>query len=157
MGLASLQGSLHRGCGGRYSLQAEQVTIRLGGMTAGVTREYYRCEKCNHEQRTIDQREAAEKLAVELIRSEHDLLSPRAIRKLRESLGLSVQQFAELLYGTPRGIVDGWEKGRYLQNREADALIRSLADPVVLQERAARAGVSLPVVAEAGGEAEPAT
>jgi hypothetical protein len=41
--------------------------------------------------------------------------------------------------------VEGWEKGRYLQNREADALLRSLTDPAELQRRAARAGVALPV------------
>jgi len=42
--------------------------------------------------------------------------------------------------------VDGWEKGKYLQNREADALIRSLADREMLEKRAAKAGVTLPVV-----------
>jgi len=57
-----------------------------------------------------------------------------------------VAQFAELIYGTPKGIVDGWEKGKYLQNREADALIRSLADRETLERRAAKAGVNLPVL-----------
>jgi hypothetical protein len=57
-----------------------------------------------------------------------------------------VAQFAELIYGTPKGIVDGWEKGKYLQNREADALIRSLADRETLEKRAAKAGVNLPAL-----------
>jgi hypothetical protein len=60
-----------------------------------------------------------------------------------------VAQFADLIYGTPKGIVEGWEKGKYLQNREADALIRSLADRETLERRAAKAGVTLPVVAPA--------
>jgi DNA-binding transcriptional regulator YiaG len=115
-------------------------------MAAEVAREFFRCEKCAHEQRTIEQRDAAEKAATELIRAEHDLLIPKAIRQLRESLGLTVAQFAELIYGTPKGIVDGWEKGKYLQNREADALIRSLADRETLEKRAAKAGVTLPVL-----------
>lgn len=146
MSLATLDGSLHRGCGGRYALQTETVTMRLSGMAADVTREFYRCEKCSHEQRTIDQRDSAEKAATEAIRAEYTLLAPRAIRQLRESLGLTVAQFAELIYGTPKGIVDGWEKGKYLQNREADALIRSLTDRDTLEKRAAKAGVTLPVL-----------
>ena len=149
MSLATLEGALHRGCGGRYSLQQETVTVRLSGMSAEVTRSFYRCEKCGHEQRTIDQRDTAEKAAIEQIRAEHKLLTPREIRQLRESTGLTVPQFAELCYGTPKGIVEGWEKGRYLQNREADALIRSLADRDTLEKRAAKAGVQLPVPAEA--------
>lgn len=146
MSLSTLDGTLHRGCGGRYALQTETVTMRLSGMAAEVTWEFFRCEKCAHEQRTIEQRDAAEKVATELIRTEQELLVPKAIRQLRESLGLTVAQFAELIYGTPKGIVDGWEKGKYLQNREADALIRSLADRETLERRAAKAGVNLPVL-----------
>lgn len=158
MSISTLDGSLHRGCGGRYALQTETVTMRLSGMAAEVTREFYRCEKCAHEQRTIEQRDAAEKMATERIRAEYDLLVPKAIRQLRESLGLTVAQFAELIYGTPKGIVEGWEKGKYLQNREADALIRSLADRATLEKRAAKAGVTLPVVegAVAAAPAPPA-
>lgn len=144
MSITTLDGSLHRGCGGRYALQAEPVTMRLSGMTAEVTREFFRCEKCGHEQRTIEQRDAAERTATEQIRAEHGLLTPREIRQFRESLGLPVDRFADLLYGTPKGIVEGWEKGRYLQNREVDALIRSLADRETLVRRAARVGVALP-------------
>jgi putative zinc finger/helix-turn-helix YgiT family protein len=143
MSLATLEGALHRMCGGRYALHAESVTVRLSGMSAAVSREFFRCDKCGHEQRTIEQRDAAERAAVERIRAEHGLLTPREIRQLRESLGLTVAQFAELCYGTPKGIVEGWEKGRYLQNREADAVMRSLADRETLERRAARAGVTV--------------
>jgi putative zinc finger/helix-turn-helix YgiT family protein len=146
MSLSSLEGSLHRGCGGRYAQHTEQVTVRLSGMASEVTREFFRCEKCGHEQRTIEQRDAAEKQAVEQIRAAHGLLTPREIRQLREELGLTSAQLADVCYGTPRGIVAGWEKGRYLQNREADALLRSLRDPEVFAFRTARAGV-VPTVA----------
>lgn len=149
MSLSSLEGSLHRGCGGRYAQHTEQVTVRLSGMGVEVTREFYRCDKCGHEQRTIEQHDAAEKDAIERIRQEFNLLAPREIRHLRESLGLSSEQLAELCYGTPKGIVAGWEKGRYLQNRDADALLRSLRDPEILEQRAARSGVVLPVPANA--------
>jgi DNA-binding transcriptional regulator YiaG len=145
MSLATLDGTLHRGCGGRYALQNESVTLRISGMAADVSREFFRCEKCGHDNRTIDQRDLSEKAAIEQIRAQYELLAPRAIRQLRESLGLTVAQFAELCYGTPKGIVEGWEKGKYLQNREADALLRSLADRETLERRAAKAGVTLPV------------
>jgi putative zinc finger/helix-turn-helix YgiT family protein len=156
MSLSSLEGSLHRGCGGRYAEHTESVTVRLSGMAAEVTRAFFRCEKCGHEQRTIEQRDAAEKTAVEQIREKHGLLTPREIRQLREELGLTSAQLADVCYGTPRGIVAGWEKGRYLQNREADALLRSLRDPVVFEYRTARAGVvpAVPGAVEAPTAAE---
>ena len=160
MSLATLDGTLHRGCGGRYALQAETVTLRISGMAADVTRELFRCEKCTHENRTIDQRDISEKAAVEQIRATHGLMAPKAIRQLRESLGLTVAQFAELCYGTPKGIVEGWEKGKYLQNREADALIRSLGDRETLERRAAKAAVNLPALIGAApppaGSSQPA-
>jgi DNA-binding transcriptional regulator YiaG len=118
-------------------------------MGAEVTREFFRCEKCAHEQRTIEQRDAAEKQAVDLIRAEYNLLTPKEIRQLRESIGLTSAQLADVCYGTPKGIVAGWEKGRYLQNRDADALLRSLKDPETLEFRAGRAGVVLPTPGDA--------
>jgi putative zinc finger/helix-turn-helix YgiT family protein len=144
MSLATLDGTQHRGCGGRYALHGETVTLRISGMSAEVAREFFRCEKCGYENRTIDQRDVAEKAATEAIRAEHELLAPKAIRQLREGLGLTVSQMAELCYGTPKGIVEGWEKGKYLQNREADALLRSLTNRDILERRAAKAGVVLP-------------
>ena len=163
MSLTSLEGSLHRGCGGHFTAHEETVTVRLSGMATQVTRGFFRCDKCAHEQRTIEQRDRAEQEAIQHIRERHELLSPKEIRRLRESLGLTPEQMADLCYGTPKGIVVGWEKGRYLQNREADALLRSLLDPEVLQARAARAGVELPAAAletdgvPAGDSSPPAT
>ncbi|HEY0779839.1 MAG TPA: hypothetical protein VGD56_17870, partial [Gemmatirosa sp.] len=98
------------------------------------------------EQRTVEQRETAERDAVGRMRESHALLAPREIRRLREELGVTATQLGELLYGVPRGIVDGWERGRYLQNRAADAMLRSLRDPDVLARRASKAGVVLPVL-----------
>ena len=146
MSVATLEGSLHRNCGGHYTLETETVSMRFSGMSAEVTREFFRCDKCSHINRTIDQRDAAEKAALEQIRSKNGLLAPRGIRQLRESLGLTIAQFSDVCYGTPKGIVDGWEKGRYLQNKDADALIRSLSNRETLVRRAAKAGVVLPTL-----------
>ena len=153
---SSLEGQLHRRCGGRYAHAAEPVTLRISGMAAEVERALFRCGKCGDEQRTVEQREAAEQKALAAIREAHGLLTPKAIRQLRERLGLTHQQLGDLLYGTPRGVVEGWERGRYLQNEQADAMLRSFADPEVLSQRAAKAGVALPDVSGQGAEAEAA-
>ena len=139
-----LDGHLHRFCGGRYQRAAERITVRLSGMHADVERALYRCAACGDEQRTVEQRESAERDAVTQMRAANRLLSPREIRQLREELGLTPTQIGDLLYGVPKGIVDGWERGRYLQNRDADVLLRSLRDADVLARRAAKAGVTLP-------------
>lgn len=139
-----LEGHLHRGCGGRYVRHTEPVTIRVSGMTASVERVFYSCSRCEEEHRTVEQREAAERAAVEAVRLEHSLLQPRQIRRLREELGLTTEQLGDLLYGIPRSIVEGWEKGRYVQNREVNAMLLKLEDPEFLRERAARSGVVLP-------------
>ena len=144
MSVTSLDNHLHRFCGGRYQQAVETVTIRLSGMSAEVERGLYRCSKCGDEQRTVEQREAAERTALERIRSQHRLLAPKEIRQLRDSLGLTAVQVGELLYGVPKGVIEGWERGRYLQNREADALLRSLRDRETLERRASKAGVVLP-------------
>ena len=104
----------------------------------------------------MEQREGAEQAAIAAMRGEHALLTPKEIRQLRERLGLTPQQLGELLYGIPRGIVEGWERGRYLQNREADALLRSLRDRETLERRAAKAGVVLPLLVPPAPSAEPA-
>jgi len=139
-----LDGYLHRRCGGRYARAAETVTVRVSGMAATVERAFYRCDKCGDERRTVEQREGAEQAAIATMRGEHALLTPKEIRQLRERLGLTPQQLGELLYGIPRGIVEGWERGRYLQNPQVDALLRSLGDRETLERRAAKAGVTLP-------------
>ncbi len=149
-----LEGHLHRGCGGRYVRETEPVTIRVSGMVTTVERVFFRCSRCNDETRTVEQREAAEQAAVLAIRAQHALLQPRQLRQLRERLGLTTAQLGDLLYGVPKTIVEGWEKGRYVQNRDTDAMLRRLEDETFLRDRAARSGVVLP---ERPGEPEALT
>lgn len=152
---ATLEGHLHRRCGGRYAQAVETVSIRLSGMTAKVDRELFRCDKCGDVQHTVEQREAAEREAVLTMRHDHALLTGKEIRQFRDALGLSAELLGGLLHGLPRGIVEGWEKGRYLQSPAVDAMIRSLADPDERERRAAKAGLVLPVVPS--GDATTAT
>jgi DNA-binding transcriptional regulator YiaG len=137
----TLEGHLHRRCGGHYALAVEEVTIRLSGMTAKVDRAMYKCDKCGDKQHTVEQRERE---AVLTMRSQHTLLTAKEIKHFRESIALTTAQFGELLHGLPKGIVEGWEKGRYLQSPAVDAMIRSLADREERERRAAKAGFVLP-------------
>ena len=140
----ALEGRPHGGCGGRYTRRSHTANIRVSGMHATVERARYECDACGDAQYTVEQRDRAEQAAIESIRATYGLLTPREIRKLRASTALTPEQFGHLLYGTPRGVIEGWERGRYLQNQDADALIRSLADRETLERRATRAGVVLP-------------
>jgi putative zinc finger/helix-turn-helix YgiT family protein len=150
---SSLEGHLHRFCGGRYAHASETVTIRVSGMSAKVERAFYRCAKCGDERRTVEQREAAERTAITAMREAHGLLLPKEIRGLREGLGLTAEQLGDLLYGTPKGIVEGWERGRYLQNPAVDAMLRSFTDRETLERRAAKAGVTLPTLEAVAADA----
>ncbi|MBC7788899.1 MAG: hypothetical protein H7Z74_03040 [Anaerolineae bacterium] len=137
----SIQGHIHHLCGGRYQNSSESVTIRVSGMSTTVDRVVLRCSKCEHEERTADHREDAERVAWLAIRKTHGLLTPKEIRLLRESLGITHEQMGDLLYGTPKGIVEGWERGRYLQNQQVDEMLRSLEDRQTVERLAAKAGV----------------
>ncbi len=154
----SLEGHLHRRCGGHYALAVEEVTIRLSGMTARVDRAMYKCDKCGDKQHTVEQREAAEREAILTMRTQHTLLTSKEIKHFRESVGLNTAQLGELLHGLPKGIVEGWEKGRYLQSPAVDAMLRSLSDREERERRAVRAGFVLPpmpgeIVADAAAAA----
>jgi len=140
----TLDGHLHRRCGGHYALAVEEVTIRLSGMTAKVDRAMYKCDKCGDRQHTVEQREEAEREAVLTMRHQHALLAAKEIRHFRESIALTPAQLGELLHGLPKGIVEGWEKGRYLQSPAVDAMLRSLSDREERERLAARAGLVLP-------------
>jgi putative zinc finger/helix-turn-helix YgiT family protein len=150
----ALEHHVHRRCGGRYVRVEDQATVRVSGMSTTVQRTFFRCDRCGDEQFTVERREIEEKTALAAIRAAHGLLSPREIRALRGRLGLTQAQLGELVYGVPKGLIEGWERGRYLQNREADAMLRSLEDRETLQRRAARAGVALPVPVAVGAESD---
>lgn len=139
-----LEGSLHRKCGGRYEAATTTVSLRVSGMPATVEAGVLRCSACGDEHRTVEQREAAEQAAIAHVRARHGLMTAREIRQFRDRLGLTTEQMGDLLYGVPRSVVEGWERGRYVQNPEVDVMLRSFADRDVLVARAARAGIALP-------------
>ena len=154
MSLATLDGTLHRGCGGRYALQSETVTLRISGMAAEVERAFYRCEKCGHENRTIDQRDRRKRPPSNRSARRYDLLIAQGDPAHAGVAGADRRRsWRSCATARRRASSKGWEKGKYLQNREADALLRSLSDRETLERRAAKAGVSLASPESAPGAA----
>ncbi|MBK7831792.1 MAG: hypothetical protein IPJ56_05460 [Gemmatimonadetes bacterium] len=79
------------------------------------------------ERRSPDQVEGDYLATMAAIRETHGLLTHQEIRRTREALGVTPDEFDQLL-GLPSGISKGWETQRHLQNRAADARIRALQD-----------------------------
>jgi len=66
------------------------------------------------------------------------LLTPEEIKALRERLGKTQQEFAELT-GIGEATISRWERGRLLQNRANDNFLRLIAaNPALLQNSSKR-------------------
>lgn len=117
----------HAGCGGVFSTTTITKNESMVGLTATVERRVQRCSKCELERRSPDQVENDYLSTMAAIRETHGLLTHQEIRRTREALGVTPDEFDQLL-GLPSGISKGWETQRHLQNRMADARIRALQD-----------------------------
>jgi len=117
----------HQGCGGVFTARTIEKTESMVGLTATVERRVMRCDKCEVERRAPDQVEGDYLATMAAIRETHGLLTPAEIRRTREALGVTSDEFDQLL-GLPSGISKGWETLRHLQNRMADERIRALQD-----------------------------
>lgn len=117
----------HVGCGGVFTAATISKTESMVGLTATVERRVQRCSKCEMERRGPEQIEGDYLSTMAVIRETHGLLTHQEIRRIRESLGVTPDEFDQLL-GLPSGISKGWETQRHLQNALADARIRALQD-----------------------------
>jgi len=117
----------HAGCGGVYATTTTPKTETMVGLSVTVERRVMRCSKCEHERRAPDQVEGDYLGTMAAIREKHGLLTPAEIRRTREALGVTSDEFDALL-GLPSGISKGWETQRHMQNAMADARIRALQD-----------------------------
>lgn len=117
----------HTGCGGVFVAATITRIESMVGLSATIERRVMRCSKCELERRAPDQVEGDYLATMAAIRETHGLLTPQGIRRIRESLGVTPDEFDQLL-GLPSGISKGWETQRHLQNAMADARIRALED-----------------------------
>lgn len=137
----------HAGCGGIFVATAVTKTESMVGLTATVERRVMRCNSCEVERRSPDQVEGDYLATMAAIRETHGLLTHGEIRRIREALGVTSDEFDALL-GLPSGISRGWETQRHLQNKVADARIRALQDVEYAREVAAGARVTLRLTEE---------
>lgn len=137
----------HAGCGGVFIATTITRTESMVGLTATVERRVMRCSTCDVERRSPDQVEGDYLATMAAIRETHGLLTHGAIRRIRESLGVTPDEFDQLL-GLPTGISKGWETQRHLQNAMADARIRALQDVEHARGVAASARVTLRLTEE---------
>jgi len=113
-------------CNGRVVRERTSVDMSVGRRKAMVSGDFARCRQCGEvyfdfgEAKTVMQSAAAQ------IREQEDLMRPRQIRALRESLALTQAQFEALLGVAPKTVVR-WESGKVFQNAATDSLLRVLA------------------------------
>lgn len=137
----------HAGCGGVFTATTIVKTESMVGLTATVERRVMRCSKCELERRSPDQVEGDYLATMAAIREKHGLLTHQEIRRTRESLGVTPDEF-DALIGLPTGISKGWETQRHLQNAMADARVRALQDVEYAKGVAVGARVTLRLTEE---------
>lgn len=137
----------HAGCGGVFTATIITRTESMVGLTATVERRVMRCSKCEVERRSPDQVENDYLATMAAIREKHGLLTHQEIRRIRESLGVTSDEF-DALIGLPTGISKGWETQRHLQNATADARVRALQDVEYAKGVAVGARVTLRLTEE---------
>ena len=137
----------HQGCGGVFTTTTINKTESMVGLTVTLPRRVMRCSKCDAQRRAPEQVEGDYFATMAAIRETHGLLTHQEIRRTREALGVTPDEFDQLL-GLPSGISKGWETQRHLQNVAADARIRALQDVEYAKGVAVGARVTLRLTEE---------
>lgn len=122
----------------------EPTVVRFPGRSVTVTATFLRCGSCGKELWRPGQVEATHRAAAAQVRRDEDLLMPEEIRSIRESLGLTQEEFERLLRAGKK-TVTRWETGEVFQARTADELMRVIRDvPGAAAYLAARRGRPAP-------------
>lgn len=113
-------------CGGPISRQVVGVDVRVGARaTIAVRRRLQHCKRCGETYFGAGEMDEVHRAAADRVRKREGLLSPVAIRSLRESMHLSQAQFERLLRTGSKTVVR-WERGTVFQNRATDTLLRTI-------------------------------
>jgi len=113
-------------CGGAISITAKLREVHIGKRTVDVHYEAPECEQCGEAFYSPEDMDALQSRASQTIRTREGLLQPDAIRRLRDSMGLSQVDLEQLLGVGPKTVVR-WERGTVFQNAATDSLLRVLA------------------------------
>ena len=105
-----------------------QMPIRLESV------EMYECERCGESVFTPEQAREVDRQVKSLARERLNLLSPETIVGIRKRCNLS-QEELEHLFGLGKKVVIRWEKGRVLQSKTADVLLRLMdRNPDIIED-----------------------
>ena len=105
-----------------------QIPIRLESV------EMYDCAACGEGVFTPEQAAEVSRRVKSAAREQLNLLSPESIVDIRKRCNLS-QEELERLFGLGQKVVVRWEKGRVLQSKTADVLLRLLdRNPAIIEE-----------------------
>ena len=94
-----------------------KIPIRLDSV------EMYECDRCGESVFTPEQDRAVSEKVKSIARERLGLLPPDAIVGIRKRCNLSREEL-ERLFGLGEQVVVRWEKGRSLQSKTADVLLR---------------------------------
>lgn len=105
-----------------------QMPIRLESV------EMYDCAACGEAVFTPEQAAEVSRRIKSAARERLNLLAPESIVDIRKRCNLS-QEELERLFGLGQKVVVRWEKGRVLQSKTADVLLRLLdRNPAIIEE-----------------------
>ena len=115
-------------CGHEMRLSSEPITEQFRGESITVDGiERYVCDECGND---VMSAAMATKLSMALSReyaARKGLLSPEEIKRIREGLGLTQEDF-EKMVGVSSPTACRWERGTSPQSRTADLLLRAVRD-----------------------------
>ena len=105
-----------------------QIPIRLDSV------ERYECERCGESTFTPEQAKEVSKRVKAKAREHLNLLPPEKVVSIRKRCNLS-QKELEHLFGLGEKVVIRWEKGRVLQSKTADVLLRLMdQNPAIVED-----------------------
>lgn len=111
-----------------FDARYNQMRIHLDAV------EMYECERCGESVLDPQQDKAVSERVKAAARERLKLLEPEAIGDIRKRCDLS-QEELERLCGLDKKVVARWEKGRSLQSKTADVLLRLMdKNPAIVEE-----------------------
>lgn len=115
-------------CGSEMRDSTAQLTFPVNGEEVHVLgAPHLRCKKCDEIVLRLDEARLLREKALDIYKKKYNLLSGEEIRCLRERLGLTQGQLAELLrLGV--NTISRWESDRNAQTGAMDVLLRLVRD-----------------------------
>src|SRR5215213_4742511 len=130
-------------CEGEVVEVRERREFRVRGRDVTVYVQFSRCEKCGEEMWSDEQVTAAQTAAAADVRRARNLLPPHEIIRIRRSLGLTQDEFEQLL-GAGKKTVVRWERGIVPPSSAMNELIWLIGEDRKNAERlAVKNGVAL--------------